>query len=280
MLLGLVADTHIPEAGPDIWPRVYDRFREEGVDAILHGGDIHILAVLDRLQERVGVPVYSCRGNGDDGSGGRPVCPDDPRLKEAWLFEWHGFRVGLCHDMGLPESPPQRTIETMMQRYFGTACEIVVHGDTHVQEATTVRGTLLVNPGSPIFPRNMNTSLGTIGFLYLEDALAEAWVEPLHPADGPILRDSAVLTHTEIPHHFPDQWVLFAAQGHHRPSGVSHGVVVASGFAEADLPRLQRQVWRRDASAVLIPFHTNDVPAWGAAQRIGRREQRTGKREQ
>ena len=33
MLIGLIADTHIPEAGPDIWPQVYMRFREEKVDA-------------------------------------------------------------------------------------------------------------------------------------------------------------------------------------------------------------------------------------------------------
>jgi predicted phosphodiesterase len=59
MLIGLVADTHIPEAGPDIWPQVYDRFREERVDAILHGGDMHVVDVLDRLEQRVGVPVYA-----------------------------------------------------------------------------------------------------------------------------------------------------------------------------------------------------------------------------
>jgi predicted phosphodiesterase len=60
--------------------------------------------------------------------------------------------------MGLPEHPPHRTIETMMRRYFGGPCNIVVHGDTHVAEVEVVRGTLLVNPGSPMY-RNMNVSL-------------------------------------------------------------------------------------------------------------------------
>jgi putative phosphoesterase len=271
MLLGLIADTHIPEAGPDIWPQVYDRFREERVDAILHAGDIHILAVLDRLEERVGVPVYACRGNGDDGSGGRPVCPDDPRLLEAWVLEWHGFRVGLCHDMGLPEHPPHRTIETMMQRYFGGPCDVVVHGDTHVHDAVVIRDTLLVNPGSPMYPRNMNTSLGNIGFLRLENGLAEAWVEPLHPASGPTLIDGGSLLHHEIAERYPNQWVLFATHAHDASLGRSTGSVLASGFAPEEAPALERQIRRRDPSAVLLAFHTSDVPEWGAAQRVTRR---------
>ena len=269
MLIGLIADTHIPEAGPDIWPQVYERFREERVDAILHAGDIHILRVLDALQERVGVPVYACRGNGDDGGGGRPVCPDDPRLREVWTLEWHGFHVGLCHDMALPEQPPHRTVETMMQRYFGGPREIVVHGDTHVAETTIVRDVLLVNSGSPMYPRNMNVSLGNIGFLRLEDDLAEAWVEPLHPADGPVLRDGGVLDHRRAAERHPAQWLIFAVHGHDAPAGVSRGAVVAAGFAPEEAPALERALRRRDPSAVLLTFHSSAPPPYGAARRIG-----------
>lgn len=270
VLIGLISDTHIPEAGEDLWPSVYRRFREQRVDAILHAGDLHVLRVLDRLQDRVGVPVWACRGNGDDGGAGRPVCPDDPRLREAWLLSWHGFRVGLCHDMGLPEHPPFRTVETMMERYFGEAAQIVVHGDTHVPDVDVVRGTLLVNPGSPMFPRNMNTSLGNIGFLYLTDRLAEAWVEPLHPDDGPLVQDGGVLTLVEVPARYPNQWVLFAVHSHDHGSGTSHGAVVASGFAEAECAARERAVRRRDPSAIVRAFHTAEPPASGAARRIFR----------
>lgn len=270
MLLGLIADTHIPEAGPDIWPQVYDRFREERVDAILHAGDIHILPVLDMLEERVGAPVYACRGNGDDGGAGRPVCPDDPRLLEAWSLQWHGFRVGLCHDMGLPEHPPHRTVETMMQRYFGAPQDIVVHGDTHVAETITIRDALLVNPGSPVYPRNMNVSLGNIGFLLLQDNVAEAWVEPLHPVEGPTLREGGILDHRQAAERHPDQWLLFAVHGHDPARGLSHGAVVASGFTPQEAPGLERAVRRRDPSAILVPFHASAPPERGAAQRISR----------
>jgi uncharacterized protein len=271
MRIGLLADTHIPEAGPDIWPQVYARFRDERVDAILHAGDIHVLDVLDRLEQRVGVPVYACRGNGDDGGGGRSVCPEDPRLREAWAIGWHGFRVGLCHDMGLPEHPPYRTVETMMRRYFGAACDIVVHGDTHVAETITLRNTLLVNPGSPMYPRNMNVSLGNIGFLILDDHAAEAWVEPLHPDDGPVLRDGGILDHHHAAERYPDQWLLFAVHGHDPVRGLSHGAVLAAGFAPDACAALERAARRRDPSAILLAFHTAAPPPRGAAQRIAAR---------
>lgn len=266
MLIGLIADTHIPEAGPDIWPSVYERFREERVDAILHAGDIHILRVLDFLEERVGAPVYACRGNGDDGGAGRPVCPDDPRLLEAWSLEWEGFQIGLCHDMALPENPPHRTIETTMQRYFGSPRDIVVHGDTHVAEAEVIRGTLLINPGSPVYPRNMNVSLGNIGFLYLTDGVAEAWAESLHPPEGPLLRDGGVLTLADVPERHPGQHVLFALHAHDYRRGVSDGVVVAAGFAPEELPSIIRAIRRRDPAAILLPFHTDQPLQSGAVQ--------------
>ena len=54
-----------------------------------------------------------------------------------------------------------------------------MHGDTHVAGVETMRGVLIVNPGSPMYPRNLNTRLGTIGFLELKDGRAHAWLEQL-----------------------------------------------------------------------------------------------------
>jgi putative phosphoesterase len=268
MRIGLLADTHIPEAGPGIWPQVYERFREERIDAILHAGDIHVLAVLDRLEQRLGVPVYACRGNGDDGSGGRPVCPEDPRLRPTWTVDWEGFRIGLCHDAEV--WPPHRTLDVIMQQHFAGPCDIVVYGDTHVHEVAVVDGTLVINPGSPMYPRNMDTSLGTIGFLHLEGGMAEAWVEPLHPADGPTLSDGGVIDHLTAAARHPDQWVLFAAHGHDPATGLTRGSVVASGFAPEERKALERKVRQRDPSAVLLAFHSSAPPSRGAAEQRGR----------
>jgi putative phosphoesterase len=264
MLIGLIADTHIPEAGPDLWPQVYQRFREERVAAILHAGDIHMLAVLDRLEQRVGVPVIACRGNGDDGSGGRPLCPEDPRLRPAWALDWQGYRIGLVHD--LEEFPPHRTVGTMMQQYFGGPCEVVVCGDTHVAAVDLADETIVVNPGSPMYPRNMNTSLGTIGFLHLGPDAAEAWIEPLHPETGPLLHDGPVLDHRTAAARHPDQWLLLAVHRHDRATGLSIGAVVAAGFAADEAPSLRRALYRRDPSAVLLFFHSASPPERGIAQ--------------
>ena len=38
MRIGLIGDTHYPEAGP-LWDEAYDAFA--GVDLILHAGDLH-----------------------------------------------------------------------------------------------------------------------------------------------------------------------------------------------------------------------------------------------
>ncbi|MCC6382145.1 MAG: YfcE family phosphodiesterase [Dehalococcoidia bacterium] len=173
LLIGLISDTHIPESRPELWPQVFAAFA--GVDAILHAGDIHDLVVIDQLSDIA--PTWAARGNGEEGSGGRPVQPHDPRLREAWLLELGGLRVGLTHEMPIPEYPPNFTVERAMRRYFGrTDLDVLVYGDTHVEAIDTIGATLCVNPGSPTYPHNLNTQLGTLGFLEISGGRAEATI--------------------------------------------------------------------------------------------------------
>ena len=183
MKVGLISDTHIPEAMPELWPHVFEVF--DGVECILHAGDIHDIAVIDQLHKVA--PTYAARGNGDDGSSGRPVQPDDPRLKEVWLLELNGFRVGLTHYIPMPEIPPNLTVSKWIDRLYPDARpDVLVYGDTHVEQIDLFDGVLCVNPGSPTFPHNLDTQLGTIGFLDLSGErpvatihqLTEAGIEP------------------------------------------------------------------------------------------------------
>lgn len=165
MKIGLISDTHIPEAGPELWPQVFDAFH--GVDLILHGGDIHELRLLDEL-ERI-APIYSARGNGEDGSAGRPVQPDDPRLKQSWVLNFEGVCIGLTHDLPIPEYPPLFTVQRWVERLFPDAdLDVLVYGDTHVEAIDSINGILCVNPGSPTYPHGLNVQYGTIGFLELD----------------------------------------------------------------------------------------------------------------
>ncbi len=173
MRIGLISDTHIPESRNELWPQVFDAFR--GVDAILHAGDIHELHVIDQLHEVA--PTWAARGNGEDGSGGRRIQPGHDLLQEAWVLEFGGLKVGLVHDVPIPEYPPHLTLERAMNRYFGTTdLDVLIYGDTHVEAIDTIGKTLCVNPGSPTYPRNLDTQLGTIGFLDIIDGKAEATI--------------------------------------------------------------------------------------------------------
>ena len=70
---------------------------------------------------------------------------------------------------------------------------MVVYGDTHVQRIDVIGATLCVNPGSPTYPHNLETQLGTIGFLDLDGAavrvsicqLTEAGYETVEVTDAP-----------------------------------------------------------------------------------------------
>ena len=176
MKIGLISDTHIPEAMPDLWPHVFDEFH--GVECILHAGDIHHLSVLDRLEQMA--PVYAARGNGDDGSGGRAVQPDDPRLREAWVLELNGFTIGLTHYVPMPEIPPGLTIEKWKQRVFpDTHLDVLIYGDTHVEQIDLISNTLCVNPGSPTYPHNLSLQFGTIGILHLDEPSPRAEIRQI-----------------------------------------------------------------------------------------------------
>jgi putative phosphoesterase len=175
LLIGLIGDTHYPEAGP-LWDEAYDALR--GVDLILHAGDLHVVEVLDWLEQRCGAPVLAVRGNGDDGGAGRPVCPDDPRLKAVQIVAAGGLRIGMVHDATLPEQS-HRTLDHIMRHHFGGRVDVLVHGDTHVPEVTEMRGVLLVNPGSPVFPRNLRRQLGHVAFVEVRDGAPRAWIHDL-----------------------------------------------------------------------------------------------------
>ncbi len=181
--IGLISDTHIPEARDSLWPQIYDAFA--GVDMIFHAGDIHELFVLDELETIA--PVWAARGNGEDGSGGRPVQPEDPRVKYAWTLDIEGLVVGLTHYVPVPERPPNFTMAHWLERYFpDRRPDVIVSGDTHREAIAWVDGIYCVNPGSPTYPHNYDTQLGTIGFLDIDDGeavgsvflLVEGGIEP------------------------------------------------------------------------------------------------------
>jgi hypothetical protein len=164
MRIGLISDTHIPVAAKELWPQVYEALR--GVDLIMHGGDLMIPDVIDWLEEIA--PVMAVQGNGDYLGWERSIAPQDPRLSEAKVLAVDSLRIGLVHDLQMPDAPPLRTLEGQMKHYFGGPVNVIVRGSTHAAEITSVRGVLIVNPGSTAFPNHQSARLGTVGFLEVE----------------------------------------------------------------------------------------------------------------
>lgn len=163
MRIGLVSDTHVPETGPEIPSQVYSVF--QGVDMILHAGDMHIIDVLDWLEKVA--PILGARGNGDyptPWNPKRPGLPEDPRVKDAHVLAVEQVSIGLIHGFPLPEEVPWRTMDELFEMYFGQPVDVVVCGDTHVARIDWYDTLLVVNPGSPTLP-NQISGLGTVGFL-------------------------------------------------------------------------------------------------------------------
>jgi len=158
--IGLVSDTHVFPTAPGLPPPVLAAL--EGVDVILHAGDIYDLTVLDELEQVA--PVLAARGNGDG------LLPEDPRLAERHLFTLGGLRVGLVHYFPFPEFSLERAFKLSL----GAEVDIVVCGDTHVPMVARDGGVLIVNPGSPTYPFNLQRQLGTLGILNVADGLTTA----------------------------------------------------------------------------------------------------------
>lgn len=123
--VGLISDTHNM-----LRPQVFDVF--EGVDLILHAGDVGDDDILDELETIA--PVYAVRGNTDR--------IDNPRLPESRELLINGsLRVHVSHGHEVGAKPI-----TLVAAY-GDA-DMIVYGHTHRELITETDGTLVVNPGA------------------------------------------------------------------------------------------------------------------------------------
>jgi hypothetical protein len=123
MLIGLIADTHSL-----LQPGVVAAF--EGVEAILHAGDVGDRLVLEAL-ERI-APVSAVRGNVD---------PPELGLPAEIRRQWGGVTVHVSHGHELGSPRPN----LLLARY---AERVVVYGHTHKAVVFRDGDRLVVNPGA------------------------------------------------------------------------------------------------------------------------------------
>lgn len=141
MRIGLISDTH-----GHLRPDVLAHF--EGVDLILHAGDVGDLDVLVSLGAVA--PVKAVFGN-TDGFDIRS------RLRDEIELEAGGRTIVVIHGDRFGTPTPAR-----LQEAFPTA-DIVVFGHTHKPTLEIVSGVLCVNPGAAGPPRfNLEPSIAVL----------------------------------------------------------------------------------------------------------------------
>ncbi len=162
MRIGLISDTHIPEACEHLPAEVFDVLG--GVDLVMHAGDVYVNRVLDDLARIA--PVIAALGNGDEGQGGhRFRLEPDARVRQAHLLEVEGVRVGLAHALPMPDETSEQVFHDAMRAHFGGPVDVLVLGHSHVEGVTRFGATLVVNPGSATLPHNLVDVPGTVGIL-------------------------------------------------------------------------------------------------------------------
>ena len=168
-VLGVLADTHVPDRAAQLNPRVFEIFRQAGVKAILHAGDVSVPGVLQELEEVA--PVHAVRGNRDIFSLRKlPL-----RIK----LNISGVTIGMAHGHGtfsrylldrlhsvVGENLDGSYFKRMLQAF--PKVDVIVFGHLHIPCNLSLEGKLLFNPGSASVPRS-RADPPTIGLLYIEE---------------------------------------------------------------------------------------------------------------
>lgn len=136
--IGVVSDTHIPRRARCLPPELLRRL--EGVDQILHAGDLVDESVIFELQALA--PVEAVAGNMDP-----PHLHE--QLKRIKLLQTGGLAIGLIHGDGMRGSTQQRAEEALAN----CRPQVIVFGHSHQPLCTYSGDTLMFNPGSCVDPR-------------------------------------------------------------------------------------------------------------------------------
>ena len=169
MRIGLLSDTHVPQTTLKLPVEVERAF--DGVDLILHAGDIFQSSALDQL-ERI-APVLAARGDGDNGA-----VLDDDRVKWKHILRLHGQTIWVIHEVLWPYPVALWKTGRTLAGGEKDIPDVVVFGHDHLTIMERHSGILLINPGSPTF-LNYRTGLGTVGLLEVSSGESQARIVQL-----------------------------------------------------------------------------------------------------
>ena len=147
--IGLISDTH-----GLVRREVF--FALEGVDLILHAGDVGGSDVLVELGTIA--PIQAVYGNTDG--------PGDPNLRSRLLIEVDGLSIHVSHGHEVGGTP---TPEKLLARY---SADVIVFGHTHRPLVERSGSRLVVNPGAA-GPRRFDLK-PSVARMIMKDGRADA----------------------------------------------------------------------------------------------------------
>ena len=143
--IGIISDTHghLPHS-------VSPAFN--GVDLIIHAGDIGDADILDALNKIA--PTIAVRGNMDFGQWAQPLAAEE-------VIEINHLQLVVLHDIFRFKPKPGRA-----------AADVVISGHTHRPLQEENKGVLYVNPGSAGYPKYGQPA--TVALLLIKGRTLEA----------------------------------------------------------------------------------------------------------
>ena len=133
MRFDIIADTH-GFLSPELLRAL------EGADVIVHAGDCCSATDYRRLEQIA--PVFMCRGNNDG------FYDYGPEVKRVVSFFRAGLRWQVCH---------------YRERLDTKVADVCICGHTHRPSLERrPSGVIVMNPGSPTYPRNGGATMGRI----------------------------------------------------------------------------------------------------------------------
>ncbi len=128
----VISDTH-ELSGERVLETLGDHI--QGVDGIIHCGDVVGMGVIEALEERV--PVIAVAGNMDTLDIKRKY----PKQK---ILEVEGLRIGIVHGWGSPHG----ILSKILYAFRTEPLDAILFGHTHESMNREKDGILLLNPGS------------------------------------------------------------------------------------------------------------------------------------
>ncbi len=148
-MIGVISDTHTDTFDASM-ARVVEGVLAEA-DVIIHAGDHTGADVVEHLEHVEARPYYGVSGNMDFHTGAG-------RLPVKRTVELGGVTIGIVHGSGSGVGLEKRVVS-----WFDPLPDVIIFGHSHRPLVKRIGSLLLVNPGSPFWPRG--SGVGTVAMI-------------------------------------------------------------------------------------------------------------------